>query len=106
VLAFSLSIFMPMSLSRKLDRGTPTLSDGDTAISQCPEPSVDEMVDDPIVRALMAADGVDPRELRRLLQSIAARLHERRVEDRQIAPFHDRPTQRNPRREKRAIDAD
>jgi hypothetical protein len=35
-------------------------------MAQCLEPSVDEMVDDPIVRALMAADGVDPRQLRRL----------------------------------------
>jgi hypothetical protein len=59
---------------------TPTLSDGETAMAQCPEPSVDDMVDDPIVRALMAADGVDRRQLRRLLRSIAENLRLRRVE--------------------------
>src|SRR3977135_3062736 len=64
-------IFMPMDVSRKRDRGTTTFNDGETAMAPCPEPSVDEMVDDPIVRALMAADGVNPRQLRRLLRSIA-----------------------------------
>jgi hypothetical protein len=59
---------------------TPTLNDGETAMAQCPEPSVDDMVDDPIVRALMAADGVDPPQLRRLLRSIAESLRLRRVE--------------------------
>jgi hypothetical protein len=58
-----------------------TLSDGETAMTQCPEPSIDEMVDDPIVRALMAADGVIPRQLRRLLRSIAGNLRVRRVEN-------------------------
>jgi len=58
---------------------TPTLNDGETAMAQCPEPSVDDMVDDPIVRALMAADGVDPPQLRRLLRSIAESLRLRRV---------------------------
>jgi hypothetical protein len=61
---------------------TPTLSDGETAMAQCPEPSVDDMVDDPIVRALMAADGVDRRQLRRLLRSIAESLRLRTVESR------------------------
>jgi hypothetical protein len=49
----------------------------------CPEPSVDEMVNDPIVRALMASDGVDRGDLRRLLRSIALTVRARRVEDRQ-----------------------
>jgi hypothetical protein len=59
------------------------------------------MLNDPIVRALMASDGVDLGELQRLLQSIAENLRVRRVEDPQS---HDRPTSRNPRREKSAID--
>jgi len=35
------------------------------------EPSIDEMLDDPVVRALMVADRVDPDDLRALLRSIA-----------------------------------
>ena len=34
------------------------------------EASVDEMVADPIVRALMAADRVDPNQLKRLMRSV------------------------------------
>ena len=53
-------------------------------MAQCPGPSVDEMVNDPIVRApLMASDGVDRGDLQRLLRSIPLTLRERRVEDRQ-----------------------
>jgi hypothetical protein len=44
------------------------------AMVKCPEPSVDEMMNDPIVRALMAADGVDPGELQQLLRLIAEHL--------------------------------
>jgi hypothetical protein len=50
-------------------------------VTQCSEPFIDEMLNDPIVRALMAADGVDPRQLRRLLRSIAENLRVRRVEN-------------------------
>jgi hypothetical protein len=50
-------------------------------VTQCSEPSIDEMLNDPIVRALMAADGVDSRQLRRLLRSIAENLRVRRVEN-------------------------
>ena len=35
------------------------------------EPSLEEMLTDPIVRALMEADGVDPEEVEALLRSIA-----------------------------------
>jgi hypothetical protein len=105
VLALSLSIFMPMSLSRKLDKGTPTLRDGETAMAQCPETSVNEMVDDPIVRALMAADGVDPRQLRRLLRSIAENLRARELKTHK-EQRHERPMPRNSPCEKEAIDAD
>jgi hypothetical protein len=38
---------------------------------RCPELSIDEMLADPIVRGLMAADRVDPVELRALLRSVA-----------------------------------
>jgi hypothetical protein len=41
---------------------------------ECPEPSIDELLADPLIRALMAADGVDPDELRALLCSAAERL--------------------------------
>lgn len=37
------------------------------------EPSVDDLLRDPIVRTFMAADGVDPDKLRDLLRSIAER---------------------------------
>jgi hypothetical protein len=39
-----------------------------------PEPSIKEMLADPIVRALMTADGVRADELEALLRSIAKRL--------------------------------
>ena len=38
------------------------------------EPSIDDLLNDPIVRAVMAADGVEPEELRALLRSVAERL--------------------------------
>ena len=41
-------------------------------MTPCSEPSIHDMLNDPIVRALMAADGVDLGELQRLLQSIAS----------------------------------
>jgi len=50
-------------------------------MAQRSEPSVDEMVNDPIVRALMASDGVDLGDLQRLLRSIALTLRARRIED-------------------------
>jgi hypothetical protein len=44
---------------------------------QCPEISVDEMLTDSIVRALMAADSVAPEELQALLRSVARHLGSR-----------------------------
>ncbi|WP_157100421.1 hypothetical protein [Rhodoplanes sp. Z2-YC6860] len=41
---------------------------------ESPEPSIDELLTDPLIRALMAADGVDPDELRALLYSAAERV--------------------------------
>jgi len=38
------------------------------------EPSIEDLLSDPLVRAFMAADRVDPEELRALLRSIAERL--------------------------------
>jgi GTP cyclohydrolase III len=74
-------------------------------VMRCSEPSVDEMLNDPIVRAVMASDGVDLGELQRLLRSIAENLRVRRVEGPQKAT--SRPTDaRNPRRKTETIDAD
>jgi hypothetical protein len=39
------------------------------------EPSLSEALADPLVRAVMAADGVDPRQLAAELRAIAARLN-------------------------------
>jgi len=38
------------------------------------EPSIDDLLSDPIIRAMMAADRVDPDKLRDLLRSVAERL--------------------------------
>jgi hypothetical protein len=46
-------------------------------IVQFREPSIGEMLADPIVRAVMSADGVAAAELELLLQSIADRVSER-----------------------------
>jgi hypothetical protein len=53
---------------------------------QCPEISIDEMLTDSIVRALMAAVSVDPEELQTLLRSVARHLRSRASE------FGDQPT--------------
>jgi hypothetical protein len=39
-----------------------------------PEPSIKEILADPIIRALMTADGVQADELKALLHSVAKRL--------------------------------
>jgi hypothetical protein len=39
-----------------------------------PEPTLDEILSDPIVTALMQADSVDPRQLDRMLKRIAEEL--------------------------------
>ena len=43
--------------------------------SHCREPRLEEMLADPIVKAIMDADGVDSRELEAELQQTAALLH-------------------------------
>ena len=43
--------------------------------SHCREPRLEEMLADPIVKAIMEADGVDSRELEAELQQTAALLH-------------------------------
>jgi hypothetical protein len=47
------------------------------------EPTLKEALSDPMTRAVMDADGVDPRELERRLNEIAASLRQRST--RQIA---------------------
>ena len=50
------------------------------------EPTLEEILSDPIVTALMQADSVDPRELGVMLRGIADRLHEdERDENRLLA---------------------
>jgi GTP cyclohydrolase III len=63
------------------------------------------MLNDPIVRALMASDGVDVAELQRLLRSIAENLRVRRVEEPQKATSRPIDAKKSAAREK-AIDAD
>jgi hypothetical protein len=43
-------------------------------MSEYPEPSIKEMLADPLVRALMTADSVQVDELKALLHSVAKRL--------------------------------
>jgi hypothetical protein len=43
-------------------------------MSEYPEPSIKEILADPIVRALITADGVQADELKVLLRSVAKRL--------------------------------
>jgi hypothetical protein len=45
-------------------------ADREAAMSERQEPSIEEMLADPIVRALMSADGVDPDELKARLNAI------------------------------------
>jgi hypothetical protein len=47
------------------------------ALAELDEPSVKEMLSDPIVRAVMRADGVHAGELEALLCSVAKRLRKR-----------------------------
>lgn len=48
--------------------------DGESAMPEWREPSIDEMLAEPIVRALMTADGVRAGKLKTLLRSVAKRL--------------------------------
>ena len=41
------------------------------------EPTLTEALADPLVRALMAADGVDPNDLERRLGAVARRVRQR-----------------------------
>ena len=48
-------------------------------MSPCfPESNLSEALSDPLIRAVMAADGVDPRELETGLRDIARQLDSRR----------------------------
>ena len=40
----------------------------------CREPSLDDAIADPLIQALMLADGVDPDELRALMRETARRI--------------------------------
>ena len=48
-----------------------------------PDPSLSEALADPVVRAVMAADGVDPRKLAAELRAVAAQLN--RLDRTQVA---------------------
>jgi hypothetical protein len=48
-----------------------------------PEPSLADMLSDPMVKAVMAADGIDPTELEAELRSIARTIAAGRRIDRQ-----------------------
>ena len=48
-----------------------------------PEPSIADMLSDPMVKAVMAADGIDPTELEAELRSIARMIAAVRRADRQ-----------------------
>ena len=52
-------------------------SNHETAMAKCPELSINEMLSDPIVRAMMASDRVNLGELQHLLRSIAEHLRMR-----------------------------
>ncbi len=45
------------------------VAEGEARMTRCPELSIEEIVTDPIVRALMSADRVDPAEFEALLRS-------------------------------------
>jgi hypothetical protein len=49
-------------------------SEGDTYRGKTREPSISELLSEPIVRAVMAADGIRAGELKALLRSAAKRL--------------------------------
>ena len=60
-------IFMEMGVTRRVR---------ERALAEFDEPSVEEMLSDPIVQALMRADGVHAGELEALLCSVAKRIRE------------------------------
>jgi hypothetical protein len=61
-------IFMGMGVTRRVRA---------RALAEPDEPSVKEMLSDPIVHAVMRADGVHADELEALLSSVAKRIRER-----------------------------
>jgi hypothetical protein len=51
------------------------------------EPTLEEILSDPIFRAMMDADGVDPRELETMLREVAAFSRSARNADQQRSAF-------------------
>jgi hypothetical protein len=49
-----------------------------SATGLCREPTITEMLSDPIVKAVMQADGIDPAALEAELQSLAQEISARR----------------------------
>jgi len=49
------------------------------ASAECPmlDPTISELLSDPLVRAIMEADGVDPMELKAMMRCLAARCRNR-----------------------------
>ena len=56
--------------------------DGRTDRSRVSEPTISELFEDPLIRVLMASDGVDPRWFRKFVMEVAkrqARGHQERL---------------------------
>jgi hypothetical protein len=52
------------------------------------EPSLDDVLADPIVHALMQRDGVDPHDLRALIEGVRPALHRRVAQHQGGSPDH------------------
>jgi hypothetical protein len=52
-----------------------------------PEPTLEEILSEPIVRAVMAADGVEQHELTAMLRRVA-RMRREAAQHRPLAPHH------------------
>lgn len=55
------------------------------------EPTLDEILDDPIVRLLMRGDGTGTNEVRRLIERVRAALGAEQAPSEAAAPLHAAP---------------
>jgi hypothetical protein len=70
-----------MDVNRSPTRARGSIELRVTAMPENPEPSIKEILADPIIRALMTADGVQADELKALLRSVAKRLQAENSKD-------------------------